>query len=215
RLFNETKEGLERQTAISEILGVISSSPTDVQPVLDAIAVSAARFCAAENVSVILPGDDGLLLVRAHVGTLDTRAPAWPVDRTTVSGRAIVDRRTVQVPDLQAAGDEFPLGQAQAMVLNERTSMAAPLIRDGRGIGALLLRRGEVRPFTEKQIELVRVFAEQAVIAIENVRLFNETKEALERQTALAEILRVISGSPTDVQPVLDAIVESALRFCA
>jgi len=215
RLLRETKEGLERQTAISEILRVISSSPTDVQPVLDAIAESAARFCAAENVSVILQGDDGLLQVRAHVGPLDTRVAPWAVDRTTVSGRSIVDGRTVQVADLQAAGDEFPIGQAQAFVLNERTTMAAPLLRDGRGIGALLLRRGEVRPFNDKQIELVKVFADQAVIAIENVRLFNETKEALERQTAMSGILSVIAASPTDVHPVLVAIAENAIRFCA
>ncbi len=214
RLFNETKEGLERQTAISGILGVISSSPTNVQPVLDAIAESAARFCAAENVSVIMPGDDGLLRVCARVGTLDTRVAPWPIDRTTVSGRAMVDGRTIQVADLQAAGSDFPVGRAQALVLNERTSMAAPLLRDGRAIGVLLLRRGEVRPFTQKQIDLVRVFADQAVIAIENVRLFNETREALERQTAISDILRVISSSPTDVQPVLDTVAESAARYC-
>jgi GAF domain-containing protein/anti-sigma regulatory factor (Ser/Thr protein kinase) len=214
RLFNETTDGLERQTAISGILGVISSSPTDVQPVLDAIAESAARFCAAENVSVIIQGDDGLLQVQAHVGPLDTRIAPWVVDRTTVSGRSIADGRTIQVPDLQAAGDEYPLGRAQALVLNERTSMAAPLIRDGRGIGALLLRRGEVRPFTDKQVELVKVFADQAVIAIENVRLFNETKEALDQQTATSDILKVIATSPTDVQPVLDAIAQNAARVC-
>ncbi|MDQ6858603.1 MAG: GAF domain-containing protein, partial [Chloroflexota bacterium] len=214
RLFNETKEALDQQTATSDILSVIADSLTDVQPVLDAIAASAARFCAAENVSVILQGDAGLLQVQAHVGTLDTRTAAWPIDRTTVSGRSIVEGRTVQVADLQAAAEDFPLGQAQAMTLHERTTLAAPLIRDGRGIGALLLRRSEVRPFTDKQVELVKLFADQAVIAIENVRLFNETTEALERQTATAEILRAISGSPTDVQPVLEAIAENAVRFC-
>jgi GAF domain-containing protein/anti-sigma regulatory factor (Ser/Thr protein kinase) len=214
RLFNETKEGLERQTAISEILAVISRSPTDVQPVLDAIAASTARFCGAENVSVIIQGADGLLQVQAHVGPLDTRVAPWVADRSTVSGRSMVDRRTVQVPDLQAAGDEYPLGQAQALVLNERTSLATPLIRDGRGIGALLLRRGEVRPFTEKQLDLVKVFADQAVIAIENVRLFKETNEALEQQTATGDILKVIATSPTDVQPVLDAIAQNAARVC-
>ncbi len=213
RLFNETKEALDQQVATSEILSVIASSPTDVQPVLDAIAASAARFCAAENVSVILQREDALLQVQAHVGTLDTRTAAWVVDRTTVSGRSIVDRGTVQVADLQAAGDEYPVGQAQALTLNERTTLAAPLIRDGRGIGALLLRRGEVRPFTDKQVELVKLFADQAVIAIENVRLFNETTEALERQTAVSDILKVISASPTDIQPVLDAIASSAARF--
>ena len=215
RQFNETREALDRQTAIAEILHVMSGSPTDVQPVLDAIARSAARFCASENVSVILPGDDGLLQVRAHVGPLDTRVAPWTADRTTVSGRAIVEGRTIQVADLQAAGSEYPVGQAQAMTLNERTALAAPLLRDGRGIGAVLLRRGEVRPFTDRQVQLVETFADQAAIAIENVRLFNETREGLERQTAMGGILSVIASSPTDVQPVLDAIADSARRFCA
>ena len=174
RLFNETNEALERQTALGEILRVIAASPSDITPVLDAIAESAARFCVAENVSVIIQGEDGLLDVRAHVGPLSTNVPPWVVDRTTVTGRSIVDARTIQVPDLQAAGDEYPLGQAQALVLDERTTMAAPLFRDGRGIGALFLRRAEVRPFSDKQVELVKVFADQAVIAIENVRLITE-----------------------------------------
>ena len=179
RLFTETRDALDRQTALGEILRVIAASPSDITPVLDAIAASAARFCVSENVSVILLQEDGRIQVEAHVGALDTRVPPWDLDRTTVSGRAIVDAQTIQVPDLQAAGDEYPLGQAQALVLNERTTLAAPLIRDGRGIGALLLRRGEVRPFSDKQVELVKVFADQAVIAIENVRLISETKTAL------------------------------------
>jgi signal transduction histidine kinase len=177
RLFNETKDALERQTALGEILRVIAASPSDIAPVLDAIAESAARFCVAENVSVILHGEDGLLRERANVGPISTSVPPWVVDRTTVSGRSIVEARTIQVPDLQAAGDEYPLGRAQALVQGERTVMAAPLIRDGRGIGALLLRRAEVRPFSDKQVELVKVFAAQAVIAIENVRLIREIRE--------------------------------------
>ncbi|HEX6060692.1 MAG TPA: GAF domain-containing protein, partial [Candidatus Limnocylindria bacterium] len=213
RLFNETKDALEQQTATSEILRILAASPSDLAPVLDAIAESAARFCGAENVSVILRGDDGLLQVKAHVGPLDTRVAPWVVDRTTVSGRSIVDGRTIQVADLQAADDEFALGRSQALMLNERTSLSAPLLRDGHGIGALLLRRGEVRPFTEKQIELVKVFADQAVIAIENARLFNETMESLEQQTATADLLRVISRSTEDIQPVLDAVVENAVRL--
>jgi signal transduction histidine kinase len=209
----ELSEALERQAALAAILRVIAASPRDLTPALEAIAASAARFCAAENVSVILPDADGLLQVQAHVGPLDTRVPPWVVDRTTVSGRSIVDRQMVHVPDLQAA-DEFPLGRDQALVLGERTSLAAPLIRDGRAIGALLVRRGEVRPFSDKQVELVRVFADQAVIAIENVRLFNETKEALEQQTASSDILKVIATSPADAQPVLDAIAQNAARVC-
>jgi len=214
RLLKETTEGLERQTAISEILRVISSSPTEVQPVLDAIAGSAARFCGSENVSVILPGEDGLLQVQAHVGRLDTRTAPWVIDRTTVSGRSMVDGRTIQVPDLQAAGDEYPLGAEQALTLNERTALAAPLMRDGRGIGALLLRRGEVRAFTDKQVQLVETFADQAVIAIENVRLFNETKEALERQTAIGQVLDAINSSAFDLRPVLSAVIDNAMRLC-
>ena len=176
RLFNETRDALERQTALAEILRVIAASPSEITPVLDAIAGSAARFCVAENVSVILRGEDGLLQVRARVGPLDTKVPPWAVDRGTVSGRAMVEARTIQVLDLQAAGNEYPLGQAQAMALGERTTMAAPLLRDDRAIGVLFLRRGEVRPFSDKQVELVQVFADQAVIAIENVRLINEIR---------------------------------------
>ena len=213
RLFSETKDALDRQTALGEILRVIAASPSDITPVLDAIAESAARFCVSENVSVILLQEDGRIQVHAHVGTLDTRVPSWVLDRTTVSGRSIVDAQTIQVPDLQAAGDEYPLGQAQALVLNERTTLAAPLIRDGRGIGALLLRRGEVRPFSDKQVELVKVFADQAVIAIENVRLINETNRALEQQTATADVLRLISRSTFELAPVLDALIETSTRL--
>ncbi len=215
RLFNETKEALERQTATSEILKVIAASPSDIAPVLDAIAESAGRFCAAENATVIIREDDGLLHPRATVGPLSTNVPPWAIDRTTVTGRSMIEARTIQVDDLQTAAAEYPGGSAQAVAAGYHTTMAAPLIRNGRGIGALLLRRADVRPFSDKQLELVRIFADQAVIAIENVRLFNETKDALERQTATAEILRAISGSPTDVQPVLDTIAASALRYCA
>ncbi|MEP7003922.1 MAG: GAF domain-containing protein [Chloroflexota bacterium] len=214
RLFNETKEALERQTATSEILKVIAASPSDIAPVLDAIAESAGRFCAAENATVIIQEDDGLLHPRATVGPLSTNVPPWALDRTTVTGRSMIEARTIHVDDLQTAAAEYPEGSAQAVALGYHTSMASPLIRNGRGIGALLLRRSDVRPFSDKQLELVRIFADQAVIAIENVRLFNETKEALERQTAISDILRVISSSPTDVQPVLDTIAQSAARFC-
>jgi len=226
RLFNETREALDRQTATSEILKVISGSPTDIQPVLDAIAESAVRFCGAEDAAVVLVRGDQLR-VTAHHGPIPLlEVPRedldWPADRTSVTGRAIVDRRTIFVDDIQAESDaEYSVGKKLSReppgggALRERTTLATPLIREGHALGAIMLRRLEVRPFTEKQIELVETFADQAVIAIENVRLFNETKEALERQTATGEILRVIAGSPLDVHPVLETIARSASQFCA
>src|SRR6185369_1929736 len=126
---------------------------------------------------------------------------------------SIVDRQAVQVDDLSVADDEFPRGQQFALKYGHRTILGVPLVREGRALGTILVRRAEVRPFTDKHIALLKTFADQAAIAIENVRLFNETKEALEQQTATAGILQVISGSPTDTQPVFEAIVQSGLRL--
>ena len=214
RLFNETRESLERQTAVSEILRVMAGSPTDVAPVLQAIAESAARFCGAENVSVILEGEDGLLHPLGHVGGLATAVPPFPIDRTTVTGRSMVEGGPVHVHDLQAEAEEFPLGSAQARAMGHRTTLATPLVRAGRAFGAILLRRGEVRPFTDKQVDLVRTFADQAVIAIDNVRLFNETKEALEQQTAVSDVLASIGRSAFDLPTLLGTVVERAARLC-
>src|SRR5688572_1171394 len=214
RLFNETRESLERQTAVSEILRVMAGSPTDVAPVLQAIAESAARFCGAENVSVILEGEDGLLHPVGHVGGLATAVPPFPIDRTTVTGRSMVEGGPVHVHDLQAEAEEFPLGSAQARAMGHRTTLATPLVRAGRAFGAILLRRGEVRPFTDKQVDLVRTFADQAVIAIDNVRLFNETKEALEQQTAVSDVLASIGRSAFDLPTLLGTVVERAARLC-
>ena len=214
RLFNETKEALERQTAVSEILRVIAGSPTDVQPVLDAIAESAARFCGAENVSVILQREDGLLYPGASVGTLNATVPPFPLNRETVTGRSMLEGRPVHVHDLHAESEEYPLGSAQARAMGHRTTLATPLTQGGRAFGAILMRRAEVRPFTEHQIDLVQTFADQAVIAIENVRLFNETKEALEHQTAIADVLAAISTASTDAQPVFETIVRHAASLC-
>ena len=212
RLFAETKEGLERQTAMSEILSVIASSPTDVQPVLDAIAESARRFCAAED-AVVAITDDGQLHVRAHDGPMSPPEGPFVIDRTTVSTRSMVESRTIQVADIQAEANEYPIGSAKAKIDGQRTTMATPLLREGKAIGAILLRRAEVRPFSDKQVELLRTFADQAVIAIENVRLFNETKDALEQQRASAAVLRVISRTTADVQPVIEVAVASATRL--
>ncbi|MBI2799853.1 MAG: GAF domain-containing protein [Gammaproteobacteria bacterium] len=219
RLFNETREALEQQTAISEILRVTTESPTDVQPVLDAIADHAVRLCAAASASIFLIEGDHLRHVSTR-GALASQALALalelvPIDRTSTSGRAVVDRATIHVEDLQlpAMAAEYPRGFEIARRLGHRTLVVTPLFREGKPFGTILLRRLEVKPFNEREIALLRTFGDQAAIALENTRLFNETQEALARQTATADILRVISGSPTDVRPVFDSIVLTAIQL--
>jgi two-component system, NtrC family, sensor kinase len=221
-------EALEQQTATANILNVISASPTDLQPVLDAVVESAVRFCGAADASLFrLEGDR--LRGDAHHGPVH-QPPDFqlPVARGSVGGRTVLERRTIHVADLQAETDEFPEASANARTFGFRTTLSVPLVREGTPIGVIQLRRAEMSPFTEKQITLLQTFADQAVIAIENVRLFTELQEknralteahrqvteALEQQTATADILRVISSSPADLQPVLDTVVESAARYC-
>ena len=230
RLFTELAarnrdltEALEQQTATSEILRVISSSPTDIQPVLDTVAESAARLCEAFDVSIFRRNSDRLLLV-AHHGSIPTGSIhefVLPVVPGSYAGRAVLEGQTIHVADAQAEVDEFPEGSAMARHLGFRTVLNVPLMREGVAIGMIALRRTEAQLFTERQVALLQTFADQAVIAIENVRLFKELEArnrdltvALEQQTATSEILRVISSSPTDVQPVFDTIVSSAVRLC-
>src|SRR5262245_49171382 len=137
-----------------------------------------------------------------------------PIGRGWATGRALVDRAIIHIRDLHSSeGDDLPDARYHARLMGHRTILSVPLLRESEAIGVISLRRIEVQPFKDKQIALLKTFADQAVIAIENVRLFNETQEALERQTATAEILKVIAGSPGDVQPVFDAIGESANKL--
>jgi GAF domain-containing protein len=231
RLFRELEErnsalavALERQTAMGEVLEVIASSPTDPRRVLDTICESAARLCRTEDAVVRMLQGDEIVVVGSwgEFGDEAQRANAsLPNVRGSVSGRAIADMQTVQVVDPFESEDEFPIAAMVARTRGIRTILATPLIRDQRAIGVIGLRRKHVEAFTDDQIRLIETFANQAVIAIENARLFRELeernsalRESLEQQTALANVLRVIASSPADLEPVLDSIAESAARLC-
>ena len=215
RLFNETQEALQRQTATSEILQVISASPTDVQPVLQAVAERAAKICDAQFVDIILREGESIRGVAVYGNLGGPTGEPMPLDRSTVMGRAIVDRVPVHVHDLKQAQDDYPRGSELARRHGHHTTLAVPLLREGRALGAILVRRTEVQPFDDKHIALLRTFADQAAIAMENVRLFNETKEALEQQRASAAVLQVISGSIADARPVFAKILHSCQRLFA
>ena len=223
RLLNELRqrtddltELLDRQTAISEVLGVISSSPTDLQPVFQAIVESAARLCEADNASIHQVEGDLVRLVANHGQVSAFRlGELRPISAGSLSGRVLVGRETIHVADALAVAETiFPDSRSAVERQGIRTVLGVPLMRGDTALGVIVLRRMTVRPFTEKQIELVRNFAAQAVIAIENTRLLNELRELLEQQTATSEVLSVISTSPGELEPVFQAMLENATRIC-
>ena len=176
----ELTESLAQQTATSEILGIIASSPTDLQPVLDALAESAARLCEA-NSAQIYRADGNILRLAAYHGSLPATEEI-PIVRSSVAGRVFLDRRTIHIEDLAAEVEtEFPAAKQAQERFGHRTLLATPLLREGIALGVIGIRRTEVRPFTDKQTALLKTFADQAVIAIENVRLFQELGEKNEQ----------------------------------
>ena len=229
RLLNELRqrtaeltELLEQQTATSEVLRVISSSPADLQPVFEAMVDNAVRICDATGGSICRWDGDALHHValkwaQPAFAELMMRTPIHPNPKTNI-GRMLATKTVVHVPDLAAQPayieQREPGIVAAVEIGHTRTVLAVPMLRESELIGAVILGREEVRPFTDKQIALVKNFAAQAVIAIENTRLLNELRESLERQMATSEVLRVISSSPGDLQPVFEAMLANATRIC-
>ena len=192
--------------------------------VLTAIARTAARLCEARDAQIYLVDGATMHLAAQHGAARTTRriGEPFPVSRGAVNGRVVLTRRVVHVRDLKTAvRTQYPEAAARQRATGTRTILAAPLLSGGAAVGVIMIRRGQVNPFTSRQIALLRTFADQAVIAIENERLFEELEarnreltEALEQQTATGEILRVISSSPTDLKPVLDTVAKNAAVLC-
>jgi len=217
RLINETKEALEQQTATAEILRVISGSITDAQPVFDAIVQSCQRLFGGKAVALVLP--KGAMIETMAFASDGTDLgeggflKPWPLDRGSGAGTCILDSQVVAVADTREAADRFPRMPQLALALGYHSGLFVPLLREGRAVGCIAILRAAKGEFDANEISLAQTFADQAVIAIENVRLFNETKEALDQQTATAEVLQVISSSVSDTQPVFDKIMDSCQRL--
>jgi two-component system NtrC family sensor kinase len=223
RLLNELRESLQQQTATADVLKVISRSTFDLQAVLDTLVQSAARLCAAECAFMFRLEDGAYHLAASHGFSDEYRAyikrKPIPPGRNTLVGRTALTAHTVHIPDC-LADPEYTWFESQK-IGGFRTMLGVPLLREGSPIGVLALTRSQVQPFSDREIDLVTTFADQAVIAIENVRLFDEVQarthdlsESLEQQTATSEVLSVISSSPGELEPVFEAMLANAIRLC-
>ena len=220
----DLEESLEYQTATSDVLNVISRSTADVQPVLDTLVTTAVRLCGADNAAMLIREGELYRHVASSFSASDPEHWAIVRQRTvvpgrdTMAGRVAIEGRVVQIADIRADPD---FAMPETVAAGRRTQLGVPLLREGAVLGTIVLSRKRVEPFIERQIELVRTFADQAVIAMENARLLGELQartreleESLEYQTATSDVLNVISRSTADVQPVLDTVVETAVRLC-
>jgi GAF domain-containing protein len=221
RLLSELRQSLEQQTATSEVLGVISSSPGELDPVFQAMLENATRICDAKFGTMYFREGDGFRAVAMHGAP-----PSYKASRlhalirpgpNTGLGRTVQTRDVVQIEDIAADlgySERDPMRVAAVELGGIRTLLSVPMLKEQEVIGAITIYREVVRPFADKQVNLVRNFAAQAVIAIENTRLLNELRQSLEQQTATAEVLRVISSSPGELEPVFNAMLENATRIC-